>query len=420
MNLSRSRLRGYPKVRKLLTRMRRQTSNRSRSRRKRPIVLLVAAVVNASHRQIMSGVVEYIDRHAEWETIFFSSPDDYANFCRQSGQVRADGLLAAPTQPAHLTLLMDAGCPSVLMGFGAAGVPSVQADELAIGALACEHFIGLGIRQLAYCGLPDVAFAQQRLAGFMARAQTHALQVQVYPGPVYAEMLQHAHESRRFHKWLRSLPAGVGLFCPVSHLSLVVVHHCRDLDIVIPDGIAVLGVDDDEIICNLSHPQLSAIDQAPERIGFHAAAMLDRILAGKAPPREPVLIEPRGVVARGSTDLLMADNPNVAQAIRFIRSHIEDGINVGDVMKAVPMSRRGLERGFVRNIGRSIHDEIILSRIDRARHLLDTTDISLADVSERCGFTYPSKLSAVFKRVTGISPGHYRRRSLTHAPAGAT
>ena len=157
----------------------------------------------------------------------------------------------------------------------------MQCDEIAIGKMACDHFLRLGFRELAYCGLLDVSFAQQRLAGFMEEAKRHGLSVNVYPGPVYAEMLQHAHAVKSFREWLGALPPSVGLFCPVSHLSLVVVHHCREMGIPLPGKVAILGVDDDEIICGLSRPQLSAIDQAPERLGYEAAAILDRILAGE-------------------------------------------------------------------------------------------------------------------------------------------
>lgn len=371
-------------------------------------VLVCAATENASHRGIVAGVSEYRDRHANWSMLFTSPQHGEGRF---SGHVTAaDGVLVAETIPTRVQHLRDLRIPVVAMGLSLEGFPSVEPDERAIGEMAFGAFRDLGLQHMAFCGLPGVPFSEERREGFVAAARKAGCSVSVYDRGVYAEMHHAPHEVTPFTQWIRSLPVPTGLFVPTTELASGVVFLCRQLGIAIPDQIAVLGVDEDEILCNLSHPRLSAVDQNTEQIGFEAARLLDAILQGKAVPSEPIRIKPRGVVGRESTDLVNSDSPAIGQAIRFIRGHVEDGITVGDVLKAVPMSRRALERGFVRNVGRTIHDEIVRTRVNRAKELLDRTEMQLPEIAARCGFSYPSKLSAVFKRETGMTPSEYRRR----------
>jgi len=364
-------------------------------------------LANAGHRQIVGGVIEYCDRVANWQTLF--SRYDMEAVGLRAYINMADAILAAPTKSEHIQLLEGLAKPVVLMGHADGDFPGVLADDYAVGEMAAEYLVGQGVKSLAYCGLPHIPFSQNRSRGFADSAAKAGIKPLIYQRHVYPGMQKDSHEIKPFLAFLRSLPEPAGLMVVTSEIAAIVVHHCRLLDIKIPEHIMLLTVDDDEILCNITHPRMSAIDQASDRIGYEAAEMLDRMLKGQKPANMRVLIPPRKVSTRESTDLLHTDSPQIAQAIRFIRSHVEDGISVKDVLRAVPISRRALERAFLRNVGHTIHDEIIRCRIDRAKHLLHETDMPLPDISARCGFTYPSKLNTVFKRVAGMTPGQYRR-----------
>jgi LacI family transcriptional regulator len=148
-----------------------------------------------------------------------------------------------------------------------------------------------------------------------------------------------------------------------------------------------------------------------ERIGYEAAALLDRMMTGAKTPRQPIFIEPVGIVTRRSTDVLAIEDRHIVTAVRFIREHASEGIDVRDVLRAVPLSRSTLERRFARALGRSPKDEILRVRLNRAKQLLAETDFSLAMVAEKVGFEHTEYLSVIFKKKAGLTPGQFRAQS---------
>lgn len=190
-----------------------------------------------------------------------------------------------------------------------------------------------------------------------------------------------------------------------------VLDACRRRNIAVPDEVAVIGVDNDELLCSLSDPPLSSIIPNTHRTGYEAAALLDQMMAGKKIKSINNLIPPLGVATRQSTDVLAIEDRNVVQAIRYIRDHACDGINVSDVLKAVPQSRRVLESKFRKLIGRTPHEEILHIQMNRAKELLSQTDLSLEEITERTGFEHNEYLSVVFKRETGTPPSKYRSQN---------
>ena len=192
-----------------------------------------------------------------------------------------------------------------------------------------------------------------------------------------------------------------------AHRVLIAAHRNN---IKVPDEMAVMGVDDDELFNTLVTPSLSSIAIPAEQVGYEAAAMLDRIMDGHKPKRDPMLLQPVRVVARASTDVLTISDPEVVQALRFIRDHSSEPLQVDDVMDAVPMSRRSLERRFRTLVGHSISDEIRRAHVERAKQLLLSTDMAMPQIAAASGFTSGTRLGIVFLREVGEPPTEYRRR----------
>jgi LacI family transcriptional regulator len=167
-------------------------------------------------------------------------------------------------------------------------------------------------------------------------------------------------------------------------------------------------VDDDVRLCELCNPPLSSVVPNPERIGYEAAALLDRLMAGEKPSQREWLIEPLGVTVRRSTDVLVLDNPEIAAALRYIHEHACQGISVWDVLKRVPLSRTRLEGLFRQYLGHSPRAEIRAVQLREVKRLLVTTDWSLERIAERAGYRHPEYLSVLFKRLTGQTPSEYR------------
>jgi LacI family transcriptional regulator, galactose operon repressor len=185
---------------------------------------------------------------------------------------------------------------------------------------------------------------------------------------------------------------------------------CRQLGFRVPDEVAIVGVDDDDLLCELSRPSLSSVALPGERIGYEAAVLLDRWLRGLRPPKKVVVLPPVGVVVRQSSDLMAVPDPQVSAALRFIREQADRPLHVQDVLREVPMARRALERRFRKWLQRSISEEIRRIHLERSRQLLSQTDLPLSAVATQSGFTDGRQLSVVFRRETGLTPSAFRRR----------
>jgi LacI family transcriptional regulator len=178
----------------------------------------------------------------------------------------------------------------------------------------------------------------------------------------------------------------------------------------VPEAVAVIGVDDDQQLCELSIPPLTSIDEMPSRIGYEAAAMLERMMDGASPPKGPVLVAPRAVVARLSTDALATDDEVVAWAAHFISRHATEGIHVKDVVAQVPVSRVTLALRFKQVFGRTIREEILRVQLGQVKELLATTNLPIKQVARRAGFHYVEYMARLFRRHVGETPGTYRKR----------
>jgi LacI family transcriptional regulator len=186
---------------------------------------------------------------------------------------------------------------------------------------------------------------------------------------------------------------------------------CRTLGIAVPDEAAIVGVDNDELLCDLCDPPLSSVAPDTDQTGYLAAELLAKMMNGKKVAADAHLIAPIGLVTRGSTDVLAIADREITAAVRFIREHACDGISVEDVLAIVPLSRRVLDKRFRDLIGRTPHDEIGRLQVERVKELLKETDLPLATIAERAGFKYVEYMSVVFKKKAGMPPSVFRDRS---------
>src|SRR5207245_2317834 len=187
--------------------------------------------------------------------------------------------------------------------------------------------------------------------------------------------------------------------------GLEVLEACHRAGILVPDEVAVIGVDNDEFLCNLSDPPMSSISPNAQRIGYEAAALLDRLMKGARTPTRPVLLPPGGVVARRSTDVVATDDRGLAVAIRYLREHACEGLRLKDFGKVSGLARRELGRRIRKVLGRSPKEEITRIQLDRAKQLLTETELPAALIAEKCGFSQPKYFCQVFHAKIGVPPG---------------
>jgi LacI family transcriptional regulator len=207
------------------------------------------------------------------------------------------------------------------------------------------------------------------------------------------------------------LPKPIGLFACSDEQGRRVLEACQAANVHVPDDVALVAVDNDEILCDLCNPPMSSIALNTQKAGFEAAIELDRMMTGKKPKRQEIIVEPLRVVERQSSEVLAIEDRDVAMALRFIREHAADPIRVADVLNEVPMSRRAMESRFRTVLGRSPNAEIVRTHVERAKMLLTTTSMGISWVAVNSGFATPDYMTYVFQRATGMKPLQFRKHN---------
>jgi LacI family transcriptional regulator len=376
-------------------------------RRKR--VALIIETSNEYARGLLHGIRAYIREHEPW-AIYFSEqrrgepPHWLKDF-------KGNGIIARIETRAIAEAVTAKGLPTVDVSAArfVPDLPWVETDNEAIAKLAAEHLLDRGLRHFGFCGMPAFNWSRERSDHFERIIRRRGHECSVYPPrPWKRTAPDWVREQPQVEKWIRSLPRPCGIMACFDIRAQQVVEVCRNLDIAVPDEIAVVGVDNDELLCDLCDPPLSSVAPDTDRTGYLAAQLLDRMMAGRKVPAEAHLIRPLGMVTRQSTDVLAVADPAVSAALRFIREHACEGIGVAAVMQHVPVSRRVLDKRFVALLGRTIHQEIDRLRIERVKDLLDETDLPLAKVAQRAGFEHVEYMTVVFKKKLGTPPSRYR------------
>jgi LacI family transcriptional regulator len=209
---------------------------------------------------------------------------------------------------------------------------------------------------------------------------------------------------------VEKLPRPVGILACYDIRAQQLLDVCRELEISVPEEVAVIGVDNDELLCNLCTPPLSSVIPDTLQTGYRAAELLDKLLQGKTISEEATFIEPLGVAARQSTDILAIDDPDLVKALKLIREHASDGINVKDLLREIPLSRRVFEFRFQKLLGCTPHEMLIRTRMDRVKQLLRETDLTLETIAHRSGFAHVEYMTSAFRRHAGMTPGVYRKQ----------
>jgi LacI family transcriptional regulator len=288
--------------------------------------------------------------------------------------------------------------PTVALGLHGErfGAVKVTGDDEAIGPLAVEHFTNRGLEHIGYVEYWGEGTERMRrliLQEAVARR-----------GRTF-----HLLAGKTLEKQLRRLPKPVGLMASNDEVMVKVMQVCLKEGYRIPDELALLGVDDIEFICETAPVPLSSINLNFERIGYEAAACLDRLMKGKAPPERPVVVPLGGLTVRKSTDLLAFRDERLTKAMRYIRGHFQEPITVVDVVRFSGVSRPSLQRLFRQDVGHSILETIMLSRVEEAKRMLQESGCKLDAVAERCGFSGRLQFHRTFSRLAGTPPARWRQ-----------
>ena len=321
------------------------------------------------------------------------------------------GILLRTSRPDVLNAARRLKIPAVFLGETLAdAMPTLKSDDQAIIDHLASHLLDRGFIRFAYVGLEGKEWSNRRRDFLIKRLAVESLPCELFEfKPRQGRYDTLPRQQDRLVRWLRTLTPPVAIAACYDVMGLRVLNACRLAGIAVPEQAAVIGVDDDVLLCELANPPLTSVAHDLERIGFEAAALLQNLMNGARQPRRSIQIVPRGVTTRQSTDVLAIDDELVAQAVQIIRRQACEGIQVQDVARQLRCSRVTLNRRFSTIFSRTVKQEILRLQVDRCRQLLQETDFTLQRIAGLAGFRHPEYMSVVFRRETGRTPGQYRR-----------
>ncbi len=365
--------------------------------------------------RMVRGIVDYADERGGW-TFSFCPETSTASLAGLKGWP-GHGVIAVVNTKAEARAMREIGLPVVNFSGSLrnAGLPRVMVDQEAIGRLAAEHLLDCGFRRFAYHGLQRVWSSELRRRAFVEHVSRRGGECSVLEVPSSIGRHRSWHDWQEpLQQWLGTLKPPVGLMAFQDRRAPMVLDACGRLGLRVPDDVAVIGTDNDEIACEICHPPLSSISRGDWKLGHEVASLLDRLMAGKRPPSGDILVPPDGVVRRRSTDVVAIEDPHVAVAVRFIQEHLDEPFGIERLAPLVPLSRRWLTHRFKQCLGLTPHEYICRARVGRAKQLLaGPKKLPLKEISNACGFGEPRRFRVVFQRLTGTTPAEYRRSRST-------
>jgi LacI family transcriptional regulator len=375
-------------------------------------VLLFVETSREFGRGLLHGIARYARLHGPWRVYRWTGALDSS--LPEWKSLRIDGAIVRDVKAVEG--LAQASVPIIYAQHSKesyAPFPALITESESIGCMAAEHFLDRGFQNFAWCGFDEFVWSRKRAQYFAARLQQAGFAVNLYREPAVRQGRGRRNEQNLIAAWLLALPKPVAVMCCNDDRALQVIEACKQVGCDVPDHVAVVGVDNDVLVCDLADPPISSIALNTEGAGYEAARLLDRLMSGGEMAGQILPVHPTHIVTRMSTDILAVADANVTAALRFIRRSANRPLQVDNVVEATNVSRRVLEKRFKAVLRRSVHQEIRRVRVHNIIQLLVGTDMSIADIARHGGFDGVAHIARYFREETGVSLREYRKR---HAP----
>ncbi len=369
-----------------------------------------------------AGLIEGIANYAKVKKkrwIFSIEPRGKYDRVMLPDSWRGDGVIARVAYSELAWQLINTKIPAVNVSWFRHGehlIPSCTCDEEAVAKMAVDYFIGNGFRQFAYCPSTLRPSYYDRLGvAFVDALKEHGYYCEQFSVPENREeydKLDAEQQLQSLSDWLSSLPRLTALLTFDDFQGRQVNEACALRGISVPDDIAVLGGEHDELSSRIASPSLSGIDHAPQEVGYRAAEMLDMQMNGQELKETNIQLPPRRIITRQSTDQVAIPDDLLVQAIEYIRTNYSSELRIRDILQAIPLSRRGLELGFRKYLNRTPREEIRRIRVEKAIELLCDTEWPVTKIALHCGFDRPEILTRAFRKEVDTTPTEFRRRIL--------
>ena len=388
-----------------------------------PCVAIALPSAYKTNREITQGILRYANERGPWAVQIVEGRMDEMHLA-QVNRENYDGFFGNISSPRILKDILDSRLAVVLLDtFLPELLPCIRrrpltcqlnSDDQPIGVAAARYFLERRFTHFAFVGdIHAASWSENRCRAFANTVSGAGLPCAVYPTPSAALLRNATREQMALGEWLRALPRPCAVFVSNDIRARNVLNACMNVGLAVPQDVAVLSCDNDELVCETTVPTLSSIQFNTQQAGYRAAALLDRMIRN----RERISTSERvlhygfqNIVTRNSSEAMQQPDPLVTRILTYIRLNAETRFTMTDLANALNVSRRLLEIRFRRTTGRTLHDELIRVRMERARMLLRAGTQSIEAIAAICGFSTPSHFGATFSKMFGCSPSAFRRQ----------
>lgn len=380
----------------------------------------VALLIETSRgygRQLLRGIARYSRLHGPWD--FYLVPGDFKQALPRMKRWGGAGIIARLETSQIAKDVLASGLPTIALDLKQeerepdhplSQLSEISSDSYSAAQLAAQHLLERRFQKFAFVGVRGRVWSDLREQSFCKHIEEAGYSVEVYRGPRSKREREWDREQHQLAEWLSNLPKPAGVMACNDDRGREVLEACYNAGIRVPEEFAVIGVDDDDLLCELADPPLTSVALDAEGTGFRAAALLDQMMKRKVRKPQRLLAKPLHVVTRRSTDIFAIEDSDVAAAIRFIHENATKPIQIDDVVRYVAISRRNIETRFRKVVGRTLHEELQRVRMDRAKRFLLETDLPIPQIADAIGFGTPSYFIQVFRAAHGVTPSRFRRQ----------
>lgn len=375
-------------------------------------VAILVETTRSYTRDMLSGVSRYLQTNGPWSTFlelraFESSlPPWLENW-------DGDGILTRTHSPGMAAAIAAVGVPTIELRSTNynQGIPFFGMDNALIGEMVAEHFLNRGYRRFAAYTLDTESFFRERFQNFVTRVERAGAPCAQLPAQGEASPTNWEEHQADLIRWLSSLEKPIGIFATNDQLAVRLLDACRRAGISVPEEVAVVGCENEETLCEFASPALTSVKFDGETVGFRAAEALDRLMRGEKVSRTPVLIPPKGIEVRASSDEFVIEDPVVLRAVKLIRERAFTGISVGEICDLLGVSRSTLERRMKVSLQRGTKEEMLRVRFREVNRLLRNSDLTIETIAELAGFSHAHYLQTSYRERYAMTPGEARRQS---------
>ncbi len=383
--------------------------------RKKKILLLIESSTSYG-RDILQGISQYARERNIWS--FSLEPRGITEQVPLLRSWNGQGIISRVSDEKTYQTIKNIGCPFVELLYEHEAKAILNTSDSDIMKMALDYFVHLHFEYYGLFSFGGANWINSRRNAFEVECARRSIEPFLFDYPLanecnQVEPLWSVEYEKHLLKWLHKIPKPIAILAVNDHQAIQLMNYCRELNLPVPDSIAILGINNDTHLCGISNPTISSIDPNARHLGYEAATLLDKKMRGEDVSDYPKYILPVGVITRESTEILNIDNPDIVRAIRFIRRFATEGIRVTDVLNEIQLSNKTLERWFKKTLGYTPEQEIIRVRLEYAINLLKTTNMSVQMIAKISGFTSEQYFVQVFRKRHRKTPCQFRNESQT-------